>query len=234
MIKVDDREIRELQKDLQYFKKKAMPHATRGYLNDAAFHAREIYQGSMRFEFVLKNRFTVGAVAVDKVIGYKVNSMESAMGSRALYMYESEMGATHTTGGEHGKPVPTSSAAGQGKNRNPRTRVVRGGNTMKAIKLTSRPRVGKGKQMVKVAILQAQRAGESHVFLMFSEKGTKGIFEIRKGGKIRMIWSLTKKSTTAKPKPLLATTMILIEPQLPRIYARAVAFQLTRARRLGY
>lgn len=233
MFDIDLSAVAHLAKELETFAKRAVPHATRNALNSTAFEARKEWVGQMDKQMVLRNTFTTRSVRVEKATGNMVRTMESRVGSVAPYMATQEDGGTEAKHGKHGKPIPTSSAAGQGQKARPRTKQVQRKNWMSALN-PSRPRVSGSRQRRNaVAILMAAKSTRT-VFLDLGKR--KGIFRITgtKRLKLRMMWDLSKPQVVIKRNPTLGPTLDAIQPRLPAIWEDAIRIQMHRNKVFGY
>ena len=147
------------------------------------------------------------------------------MGSIADYMEDQEFGAT-----KHDPSIATSYSAGQGDGARPRTRLPRKPNKMANIKLSKRRARGKSrKQRNFIAVKEAAASGNKYIYLDLGR--TKGIFKVI-GGKrkprVKMIWSLSRKSVVIPSNPWLAPAVAATEPKMADIYAKSLRFQLRR------
>ena len=74
MFLLDNRALRRLANQLKRGTKVGFQYAVRESLNRVAFAARKEWQAEMGRTFVLRNRWTVGSVRVEKVRGLNVHS----------------------------------------------------------------------------------------------------------------------------------------------------------------
>lgn len=236
MILVDMRDHKTLTKELEFYRKQAMPFAARTYVNGAAFKTRELWRREITTGFVLRNRYILNSVRVERAQGINIASMEAVVGTVADELETQELGDTLSGTGKHGKAIPTSFAAGQGMNKQPRTRLVRGPHKLDAIKLTKRGTIrGNRKQQNAARIRMAKKAGDKFIFLDLGDN--MGLFKLTgtgKRAKIKMVWSLSHDSVTIKRNPMLQMSLLQIDPRLPGMYVDAVVEQLKRARVFGY
>jgi hypothetical protein len=234
MITVDMRGLEKYCEDLGKFAKKALPAAARGSLNTLAFDARSEWAQQVGRKFILRNRYTVNSLRIEKAQGFHVASMESKVGSVAPYMAEQEEGFTERARGKHGVAVPTSSAAGLSK-RAARTKQVQQKNYLTAIQVAAKVR-GIRQRRNAVAIRRAASTGG----VAFLDLGTKrkGLFRVKPTSKgrftVRMIYDLSKKSLKVKATPTLHLALKVIEPRVPRIFGSELVAQAKRFRIVGY
>lgn len=230
MFKVNTKDLKRLEKDLKTFASKALPFATRSTINNAAFTARKLAQTNIREGMVNRNKFTANSIRVGQSRTLKISKQSSTVGSIADYMEDQEFGGLKTSKGKEGTPIATSYSAGQGLNAQPRTRLSRRPNTLRAIKLSKR-RKGPGvrKQQNIIAIKQAAKTGRRFVFLDLSRR--KGIFKVVGGvrrTKIKMVHDLTSKTVRIPRNPWLAPAVVDTKRQIPGIYFKALEFQARR------
>lgn len=199
--------MRRFRKDLDKLGKIGAKFAMRETLNNLAFAAREQWQREIKGQFTLRNKFTERSVRVVKA-GRAALGMRSVVGSVAPYMGDQETGFTETGQGKHGHAIPTSSAAGQGKSANPRTKRIRRKNYLSAIQVERS--VGSRKQRNAMAI---RKAGKSKGVAFLDLGRTKGLFRVSGTGRrsrIRMIWDLSRRSVRVAPHPTM-------EPAVKRV-----------------
>ena len=235
----DDREFRQLARRLERDAPKALGYAARNALNRAAFDARKQWQREMQSTFVLRNRWTLGSIRVEKARGLDLQRMESKVGSGLKYLAKQEEGGPKGGGGAYGQPIPTGVASGEGRGARPRRRVVRPRFRLAAIHLGDRPG-GSRKQRNAAAIRKAQEAGAKFVFIE-SGKGT-GIVQIpkarrtrkrrgrRRAGKIQLLWSLAHSGVRIPPHPTLKPAFDWADRRFRRYVKAELLKQLKRVR----
>lgn len=230
MIGVDNRDIRELERDLKTFANRAYPYATRQTLNDTAFQAQRIAREDVRNDMVLRNRFTVQSIQVDQARTLAVSRQAATVGSIADYMEDQEFGATKAKKGSEGVAIATSYSAGQGQDAQPRTRLPRKPNKLANIQLQNKRRRGSSrKQRNLIAIKDAAASGNKFVFLDLGRR--KGIFRVtggKRNPKIRMVHDLSNQSVVIPKNPWLKPAFDESLRMLPAFYADALRFQLRR------
>lgn len=222
----------------------ALRYAAREGVNRSAFAARKIWQGEIRAKLVTRNKFTERSIQVKRASAKRnIAEIEAYVGSLADYMKTTELGGVVRGRGKT-KPIPTSVAAGQGMGKRPRTRAVRMSNRLSAIALRRPTNRGKTRaQRTAIAISQAIRAGQSHVYLALPK--VRGIFQIRerkrrrrgsgrkRQASIRLVWSFSKRRVRVPPHPTLRQTVDRMATVAPPLFKAALLEQLKRQRMLG-
>lgn len=220
--------------DLKHFNERAVPYGLRNALNSAAFEGRLLWQTEMKRTFVLRNQFTTRSVLVQKAQGTNVRTMHALLGSTAPYLATDEEGGR--VKGKHGhKPIPGPVAAGQAAGSH-RTRLVRAGRRLSAIKAAHGRPVGSRLQRNAIAISVARRANKKFA-LLERPNGGKGLFLLGGGKrkvKARLLWDLSRASVRIRPHPTLQRTLDALKPRLPALYEHAILDQLRRHRIAGY
>lgn len=237
MIEIDDRQIKEFEKDLKTFAHRAYPFATKSTLNSAAFSAQKTARRDVKTKMVTRNRFTEQSIQVDQARTLNVRRQAATVGSIADYMEEQEFGGTNVKTGREGVAIPTGYSAGQDKQQ-PRTRLPRKPNKLTNIKLKqNRQRRPKNRrQAIVFAIQDAINTGNRYIFLDLQRR--KGIFKViggRKGmkrgtsgAKLKMVYDLTQATTPIPRNPWLHPAIKHTEKLMPGMYFKALKFQLQR------
>jgi hypothetical protein len=232
--RADMKRVEKLAKTLESVAKKALPHAVRASLNTTAFEARKEWVGQLDKAMVLRNKFTANSLRVEKVKGIVISTMQSSVGSVAPYMAAQEFGGHEASKKKHGVPIPTTTAAGQGMKAQPRTKQVQKKNWQSAIQLRAKVTGRRGRRNA-VALALAEKSG-GVAFLDLGKR--KGLFRVTRTSKgrlrVRMIWDLSKKSVTQKPRPTLEPTLRVIELRAPAFQEAALLEQFRRRKILGY
>src|SRR5688572_1570856 len=216
MLTVDLKDFRKLERDLETFAKRAVPHAVRNSLNTSAFEARKVWQGEIKRSFTLKNSYTERSIKVEKASGFDRRHLVAVVGSEAPYMDVQELG-----GIEHArrsrKPIPAPAAAGQAPGTK-RTRLVRATARLGRIKVKRgalRATGGDSKRRNLVALLQARRAGRKHA-LLERKGGGRGLYLItgtKRKIKTRLPYAVSRSSVALKPDPPLQRPLTTIHPR---------------------
>ena len=229
MFRIDNSEIDKLQADLEKLKDRALPFATKNTLNEAAFIAQKKSRRFIKRELTLRNKFTVSSIRVEKARTLNIRRQASIVGSTADYMETQEFGGLKESKAKEGVPIPTSYASGQ-QGAIPRTRLPRRPNKLANIRLAkTRFKNVRAKNTAKIKA--AAQSGHKYIFLNLGR--SKGIFKVV-GGKrkqrIKMVWSLMRRSVRIPAKPWLKPNMVATIPLIPRIYEKSLKFQLKRHR----
>lgn len=231
MLKINDKQIREYEKDLKTFASRAYPFASRHTINSAAFKAQSLARGNVRNDMVTRNKFTEQSIRVDKARTLAVSRQEATVGSIADYMETQEFGGTEESSGGKGVAIATSYSAGQEGDR-PRTRLPRRPNKMANIQLQKRRKKGSTrKQQNFIAIREAATSGRKFIYLDLGRR--RGLFKVTGGKrrpKIKMVHDLSRSSVSIPKQPWLAPAVRETEKFIPDIYSDALKFQLQRQR----
>jgi len=230
MIKFDDTELVELQKDLKVFAKRSLPFATKNTINQTAFLARKIAQDNIRNKMTVRNRFTLNSIRVNQTKTLNISRQEALTGSTADYMETQEFGGIKTSKGKEGVPIATNFSAGVSHGAKPRTKLPKKSNRLGNIRLKrGRKRGQNQKQKNFLAIRQAAETSQKFIFLDLSK--SKGIFKVV-GGKrrprIEMVQDMSNKAVTIKRNPWLKPAADGAQKQLPKIYLKSLQFQARR------
>jgi hypothetical protein len=233
VIRIETRGFEKLAHDLSLAKSSAFPYAQRDAVNTAAFEARRVWGDEIRKTFTTRNTFTAGR-ALEVVKAKGTGRIESVLGSTAPYMALQETGGT-VKGGRAHRPIPGPVAAGQAAG-SQRTKVVRRGSRLSAIKAVS---VGKNRgrlQRNAAAMAMAKRGGKKFAILE-RPSGGPGIFLVsgtKRKLKARLVWDLSRRSAQVPPHRTLEPTLQRVRPRMPDMYADALLKQLKRHRVFGY
>jgi hypothetical protein len=230
ILDVDDRQVRDLAKALGDIRKKALVYAIRNSLNDVAALAHHSVGGAIERNFTLRNRWTMGGLKTRKARGHVIAEMESAVGHLNPYMEKQQRGFTKSAEGEHGLPIPSPAAAGEGL-RKVRRRPVRRPNYLSAIKFTGRPATKNPGQATAAAIRQAVKKGERYAFLPL--KRSPGIYRItgKRRPRITLIYSLRDRRTVTKPTDWLRGPSLTAAESMADIFERRAKAELAEAMR---
>lgn len=229
MFKINDKELKEFEKDLKAFAHRALPFATKNTLNQSVFHAQKLNKRDVAVKMILKNRFTERSIQVDQARTLNIRRQAATVGSTADYMEDQEFGTTKTKRGRRGTPIPTGWSAGQ-ENQQSRTRVPRRANKLLNIRLAHRRTKAKNRRQRNVmAIKQAATTGNKYVFLDLGRR--EGIFKVI-GGKrrprIKMVHDLSHDSVTIPRNPWHKPGVDATIVRLPEFYRKSLVFQLKR------
>lgn len=227
-VEVDVRQFRELAARFEQLSSRSLPYAMRNALNAVAFDARAEWQTRIARSLTLRNKYTERSIRVVKVQSNRLTEMQARVGSTLDYMAKQELGGQETSKGKHGVPIPTSSAAGMAMKARPRTKQVRRKNYLSAIQL-AQSTGGSRKQRNAAAIRGAKTKTGGVAYLDLGKR--KGLFAIPKGSraKPRMLYDLTHKTVTVRPRPTLGPTVQTVGPRVVMHAERAIAYEVARA-----
>ena len=244
-IKIDMKDIKQLERDLGAFKAKALPFATRNTLNVAAFQTQDVSKKRIRNRLVLRNRFTLQSVRVNQTKTLRISRQAAFVGSTADYMEDQEFGTIIPKKGKHGIPIPTSFSAGQGEKTQPRTRLPKGPNRFGRLHLgTVRRKRPKGqpkhrKQALLFKVQDAVLSGKRSFFHDFKGGKKTGLFKVRggrknfkrgwpKGAQLKMLYSLESKSVRVPARPWLKPSVDVVRKRMLKIHRKSLVFQLKK------
>jgi len=229
MLKINDKQIKEYEKDLKTFASRAYPFASRSTINSAAFKAQGLARENVRNDMQTRDKFTVSSIRVEIARTLAVARQEAVVGSIAAYMEVQEFGGIKRSSGGKGVAIATGYAAGQEGDR-PRTRLPRKANRMTNIALGKRRKQGSTrKQQNFIAIREAATSGRKYLYLDLGRR--RGIFKVAGGKrkpKIKMVQDLTRTSVAIPRNPWLAPAVRETEKFIPGMYRDALKFQLQR------
>jgi hypothetical protein len=237
MFDIEDKEIKNLERDLHKFAKHAFPFATLEALNTAVAEAQKDIRRHLGDRMILRNRWTAGSVQIRKARGLKVDAQAAEVGSAQDYMREQEVGFTRRSEGKHGVPVPMPYSAGQGDARR-RTRTVRNPHKLARIEFKRHAGLGVNRKQRNVrSVQEAVKSGKRYIYAQFKQK--KGIYRVvggsktvkrgwPKGAKLRLVWSLTNRVYSIKAHKWLEPETDKIWKRVPDFYRRALLNQLKR------
>ena len=236
-ITIDTRDFGRLHSELEKFRKTALPYAQRQALNDCAFELRTQWQVEVKREFTIRSPFTERSIRVEKATGLNTRSMRSVTGSVALYMGDQEEGATIHGKGKH-KAIPGPVAGGSPAGSAVRKGLIRSRYRVGAIQVghPSLAKFGKRRQNTVVMAI-AIRKGERFALLNRAKGSGKGLFEVRglkRSGKTKLIWDLSKGSVHLHPTPTMHRAAAVCAPRFQRIVESSLITQLKRAKVMGY
>lgn len=228
MIEIDQKQIKQLERDLKTFKRRALPFATKATVNGAAFATQKTARRDINVKMITRNRFTEQSVRVEQTRTLKINQQIAVVGSIADYMADQEFGGTNRPEGEN-VAIPTGYSAGQEKQQ-PRTKLPRKPNKLANIRLKRRRRGATSRKQRNVAAVKAAaQSTNKYVFLDLGKR--KGIFKVV-GGKrkprLKMVYDLTRKSTPIPKNPWLKPAVDHTQQKMPAIYFKALQFQAKR------
>ncbi len=229
MISLDDKHTRAFERDLKAYTKNAIVFANRNALNKGAKLAQRHIKQVLAKKLTLRNKFTINSIRVIKANQKAIRHQRAVVGSTSQYLPDVEFGGSIRSKGKQGVPVPSRSAAGEGRGSIRSKRLVRLSSTRRRITL-GKGRKGKGrKQRNVIAFRRAQKSGRKFVY-MDTRKGP-GLFKIM-GGKRKpraeLIWSLSRKTVPVKRRPWMAPTVKFVVARMPLIYRDELRTQVIR------
>jgi hypothetical protein len=228
-VKVDVGDFGDLSKMLGKLAKRGIPYAARNAVNGCAFEARKAWLGRSSSDLVLRNTFTQRSMRIDKATGTKVEGMKAELGSTSPYMgTQEEGGDVGPRSGAH-RPIPTTSSAGQGLKRRPRTRPVQGKNLQSALTVGSRPQ-GSNRRYRNMLAVVAAAAGNGIAYLDLGKR--KGLFRVvglKRRIKITMLWDLSRPRVHLKGTHTLEKALVDAAPRMRKVTHAAIEDQVKRA-----
>jgi hypothetical protein len=217
-----------LMRDLQRFKRSAVPYALGDYVNSAAFKTQAEFRRRAEVGFQLRNKFTTRSIQVEKA---KPRGLEifSRVGSTAPYMLDQEQG-----GRVPKKAIPGPVAAGQAPGAK-RTKLVRPSARLSRIQASKGRTMASRAQRNAMALRKAQ-ASASKVAVLERPRGGLGLFRVtgRRKLQLRLLYVVGRQSVAIKPTHMLQSAVDAIVPELPKLANAALERQCKRHRILGF
>lgn len=225
MFDIDTRQLHRLEARLERLNSRGLPYATRQTMNDLAFESRAVARAELPTRMVLRNKHAINSIQVTKATSLNISQQSAHVGSTADYMATQETGGIKTKQGGAAVAIPTTIAAGQGRNAKPRTRLPRAALKMGAIHL-KRITASRNAKNRKQRNAIAMATSDKYVFLDLGRR--KGIFRKDKGGGVTMLHDLTRASVQIPKNEWLKPATEAAERKLTGFYKRALEFQLRR------
>lgn len=226
----DDRELKGYLRDLKQFKAKALPFATKGLVNTAAFQTRVEAKKNIKKQMTLRNANTLRGIQVEQARTLQIKKQAAAVGSLDQYMEGQEFGRTDRSKGKHGIPIPTPTATGEGEAARPRRRLPTKPNKLKNIQLSRRRgRAANRKQRNMVAVQQAIKTKRKYVFL--DTQKFPGIYRVtgrKKNPRVKLVHNMARRTVKIPPNPWLLPATDRVIPRLPGIFKKQLKRQLIR------
>jgi hypothetical protein len=226
---VDMLEIEDLEKELEVFKKRALPFATRSTLTTAAWRGRAEQQELIGRKLVERNKWTRGSISAEPAKSLVIRKQQSAFGSTEKYMVRTEEGGTER--GKAGKAlaIPTGYSAGQ-ENARPRTKLPRKPHKMRNIRLTKAKTRGRSrKQRNFLLVRDAKARNIKYIFMDLGRR--KGVFRVlgsKRKPKLKMVADVSQKAIRIPPTPTLKPAFKKVSRELDDIYRRKLLEQIRR------
>jgi len=221
---MEGKQLLKFSQAIKDFGEKQYPIINGMALNRTAFEARKEYVKIVERRFTLRNKGTVRSIQFNKVQGLNPNTQESSVGSTAQYMADQEFGAVKKATGKKGIAIPTSTASNESLSARPRKKVVSRPRRRSSIRLSKSSIKAKNRKQHIFLTIRAAAAKRSGSFVYLPIQGAKGIYRITgkaKKAKIKMIYSLSKKTMPIKKAPSLTPAVNNIIPRMPRFYKEA-------------
>ena len=230
-IKVDMREIVELEKDLGVFARKAMPFATRQTLTGTAFKAREHAQNEIQSRFQIRSRtYLPKSVAVTQARGLDVSRQFAAVGSIRDVGLKLESGETQDRAS-----VPTPYSSGESRGARPRKRAVRRPNRWNRVR-PARQR-GSGPQARIRTIKAAASRPASQRFAVIDTRRGRALVKLvggKRNSRVEVVQGLPTSPVRTPAQPWLKPAVLKAQKDSPAIYLKAMQYQARRHRLFGY
>ncbi len=225
MIETDLREVKRMERRLAALRHSAIPFATRDTINKMAFDSQKKARNEITDKMVLRNKFTISSVRVDRATGTNIAAQKAIMGSTADYMDEQEFGGRKKRATGKSVGIPTSFSAGLGRGARPRTKLPRAMYKMSSIALRSvGARRGKNAKQRNAISIAMSKGG--YTFLDLGRR--KGIFKIDKKGNPTMLHDLTRPSVNIPARKWMKPAVDEIVNKRGDYYRRALEFQIAR------
>ena len=202
-MKADFSEVERLEKKLGKIRERALPFASKQTVNDLAFKTQQIAKAEIKDEMILRNKWTMKGIQVQKTKTLNVRQQAAIVGSVDDYMERQEFGGTVRGTGKEGKPIYTGAAANQ-EGQQPISKLPTRGNQIKNIALRRQAIKAKSrKQRNLVAVINAVQTGQRYVYMKTAKR--KGIYKVKggskktkrgwpKGARLKLIWDMTNKT----------------------------------------
>lgn len=229
MIKINLKQVKEMENRLGEMKSIAVPFAVRNTMNAAAFQAQTTARRGVKREMVIRNKFTIQSIQVEKATDLK--RPVSVVGSVEKYMRDQEFGGTKSKTHKEGVPLATSFASGEGKGTKPRKKLSKPSNRLLNIQLGSK---GKGKTRKQRNLFKVKQAAASKSKIVFLKTArSKGLYRVTGGKrkpKVEMIFNLSRSSVKIKRNPWLRPSVLKVGRRLPQIHFLSLQFQFKKLR----
>ena len=235
MFSINDKETKQLERDLGRLRDRAFPFATLSTLNQTAFSAQRGYKKEIRKDLVTRNKFTEQSIRVNTAKGLNIRRQMSVVGSTAPYMEDQEFGGVKATRGSQGVPIPSLFASGEGRGSQKAKRLPRKPNKLRNISLKHKRTKSKNrKQANLIKIKTAIATGNRTIFLDFGGR-SKGIYRVvggRKGAtsgaRLEMLWGMERTSVRIPKQPLLRPAYLKASRQMGRVYRSSLRYQIRK------
>lgn len=230
MFKIEDKELKQLTKNLQNAHKYAYPDAVRGTLNAMAYQTAQAIKPKIKETFTVRSQsFVKNTIRYENTKAKKIEEMASCAGQAdktfgkpSEQFKRQEFGETIKSKSKH-IVKPTKYARGGSYKR-----LVRGENLMSKIKvkrisdLVEHPAKTEFKQFRQAIGYKKHNPDEKIYFLPSGESyfGINGIAELSANGKSKFLYSLKGKEQPLKPQPVIKPTGEAIGAKSADIYTK--------------
>lgn len=227
MIKINLKQVKEMEARLGDMKKIAVPFAVRNTLNQAAFQSQTVARRDIQRNMIIRNKFTKQSIRVETA--KDLRRPEAVVGSVEKYMETQEFGGTKSKKAKNGVPLATSFSSGEGRGTKPRKKLSKPSNRLLNIQLGSKGKGRTRKQRNLFKVRQAAASGSKIVYLKTAR--AKGLYRVT-GGKrnpeVEMIFNLSRTSVKIKRNPWLRPAVLKVGKRLPQIHFLSLQFQFKR------
>lgn len=232
---MEGRQLLKLGNAIEDFAEKQFPIVNGMALNRAAAVTRQEYVKIVERRFTLRNKGTFRSIQYQKVKGLNPKNQESVVGSTMDYMADQEFGKTKTSSGKKGLAIPTTTASNESISSKPRRKTVSRPRRRGAIGLTKAKVRSSGRKQFISATIQAVARKGSGLYAYLPIQGAKGIYRItgkKDKAKIKMVYSLSKKTIKIDKAPSLTPAVNNIIPRIPGYYVQAAEKRLGKSFKL--
>jgi hypothetical protein len=229
---MDGRQLMKYGKALKDFGGKQYPIINGMALNRTAFEAWKEYVRIVERRFTLRNKGTVRSIQFRKVKGLNPNTQESSVGSTMDYMAAQEFGDVKKSKGSKGIAIPTTTASNESLSARPRKKPISRPRRRSSIRLTKTGVRSRSRKQHVFATIRAVAEKGSGNYAYLPIQRAPGIYRVTgkgKKAKIKMVYSLSKKTLPIKKAPSLAPAVNNIIPKMPRYYKEAAEKRLKTA-----
>ncbi|MCK5615448.1 hypothetical protein KAR91_77005, partial [Candidatus Pacearchaeota archaeon] len=153
-------------------------------------------------------------------------------GSTMDYMAAQEFGDVKKSKGKKGIGIPTSTASNESISAKPRKKVISRPRRRGSIRLTKSSIKARNRKQHVFLTIRAAAAKKSGAFVYLPIQNAKGIYRVTgkgKKAKIKMIYSLSKKSIPIEKRPSLFPAVGNIIPKMPQFYKEAAEKRLKKS-----
>jgi hypothetical protein len=226
-ITIDSSDIEKFEKDLLTYAGKSFPFATRSFVDNSAFKARQIAQKIIPQKMIVRVKQSKSLAVRKSPKTLNVNLQEALVGSTHQWMANQETGITTRTRGKHGVTIPTTVATSDPNNATIRKKRIKQSFFISNIQNLRTNRIGKNRrQRNAIAIDHARRNNEQFAFLEMQR--VKGIFRIYKNKRPMLVYNMNEPIVITPSSHWFEETLKMTATQMPQIYLEAILHQLRR------